>query len=106
MSYSISRKAKNFKLSGFFKLSRITLQSDSCGKQFASWRSHCCSHFIVLVIFGSVIGIGKCEYEEEEEESIVCVVCVVCGKIIFLLVVAAVAVVAAMDAWDALEHLL
>jgi hypothetical protein len=104
MSYSISRKAKNFKLSGFFKLSRITLQSDSWGEQFTSSRSRCCSNFIVLVIVGSVIEIGKCE--DEEEESFVCVICVICGKAIFLLVVAVAVVGEAMDACDALEHLL
>jgi hypothetical protein len=101
MSYSISRKAKNFKLSGFFKLSIITLQSDSWGKQFASSRSRSrCSHFIVLVIVGSVIGIGKCK--EEDESFIV----VVGGKIIFLLVMVVAVACEATDVCVALEHLL
>jgi len=84
ISYSISRKAKNFKFSGFFKLSSITLQSDSWGKQLAISRSRCCSHFI-LVIVGSV---------KEEDVSVVCG-----GKIIFLLFVVG-------GAMDAFEHLL
>jgi hypothetical protein len=82
MSYSTSRKAKNFKLSGFFKLSSITLHSDSWGKQFATSRSR--SHFIVLVVVGGVSVIG--------------------GKIIFLLVVAVAG--GATDACDGCEHLL